>query len=71
MSFMSSKSFATRTDAWSYRDCFTIDPTKGAEAWAKLSQNELGLEVGMLPKTLHEALIETLRDRRSRKLLNR
>lgn len=54
-----------------YRSCFTIDPRKGAEAWERLSQNQLGLEIGMLPKTLHDALLETLKERRTlRKLLD-
>ena len=49
--------------SWAYRDCFTIDPTKGAKAWERLNLNQLGLEVGMLPKTLHDALLETLNER--------
>ena len=48
---------------WAYRDCFTINPTKGAKAWERLNLNQWGLEVGMLPKTLHEALLETLDER--------
>ena len=50
---------------WAYGDCFTIDPTKGAEAWEKLSRNQWGLEIGMLPKTLHDALLDTLRERKT------
>lgn len=50
---------------WAYRDCFTINPRKGAQAWERLNLNELGLEIGMLPRTLHEALLETLKERRT------
>ena len=52
-----------------YRNCFTIDPTKGAQAWEALNQNQWGLEVGMLPKTLHDALLQTLQERQSLKNL--
>ncbi|MEM6589270.1 MAG: hypothetical protein AAF641_12545 [Pseudomonadota bacterium] len=45
---------------WEYRKSFTIDPSRGAEAWEKLTQNQWGLEIGMLPITLHYALLETL-----------
>lgn len=54
-----------RNKDWAYRDCFTINPRKGAQAWERLNLNEWGLEVGMLPKTLHEALLETLKERRT------
>jgi len=50
---------------WFYRDCFTIDPSRGMKAWEKLSANELGLEIGMLPRILHFALLDTLRERRT------
>lgn len=52
-----------RNPSWAYRDCFTIDPKKGAEAWDRLNLNERALEVGMLPKTLHEALLDTMKKR--------
>lgn len=50
---------------WFYRDCFTIDPKKGAYAWEKLNANLMGLHVGMLPITLHKALLETLEERKT------
>ena len=57
---------SSRKDSdWLYYDCFTIDPTRGSEAWDKLTSNQMGLEIGMLPKALHEALLETLRERKS------
>lgn len=43
-----------------FKGCYTIDPSKGAEAWERLSANQLGLEIGMLPKSLHESLLEAL-----------
>lgn len=54
---------AFKRTGWAYRNCFTIDPSKGARAWERLNLNQLGLEVGMLPRTLHEALLETLSER--------
>lgn len=54
-----------RASGWAYRDCFTIDPSKGAKAWEQLNRNQLGLEIGMLPKTLHDALIDTLKERKT------
>lgn len=57
--------FNFRNDSWAYRDCFTINPRKGAQAWERLNLNEWGLEIGMLPKTLHEALLATLKERRT------
>lgn len=57
--------FQLRRQGWAYRDCFTIDPTKGAKAWEKLNRNQFGLEIGMLPKMLHDALLETLKERKS------
>jgi len=50
---------------WFYRECFTIDPLRGMKAWEKLSSNELGLEIGMLPKILHFALLDTLKERKT------
>lgn len=55
----------TSRSGWDYRGCFTIDPVRGAEAWEKLSRNQWGLELGMLPKTLHDALLDTLRERKT------
>ena len=62
---MSFGKFQFRRQGRAYSNCFTIDPTKGAEAWEKLTQNQMGLEIGMLPKTLHEALVQTLTERQS------
>ena len=50
---------------WFFRDCFTIDPSRGAAAWEKLCVNQMGLEIGMLPQTLHFALIDTLKERKT------
>lgn len=50
---------------WYYSECFTIDPTKGAAAWEKLSANQFGLEIGMLPQHLHFSLIDTLKERKT------
>lgn len=54
-----------RSSGWAYKDCFTIDPSRGAQAWEKLNRNQWGLEIGMLPKTLHDALIDTLKERKT------
>ncbi|UXX83920.1 hypothetical protein [Roseovarius pelagicus] len=56
---------AFHKSGWAYRDCYTIDPQKGAWAWEKLNLNQLGLEIGMLPRTLHFALLETLKERKT------
>lgn len=53
-----------KTDGWFYRDCFTIDPTKGAQAWQKLATDQMDFHVGMLPINLHKALLETLQERK-------
>ena len=62
---MSYNFFSTKKRKSFYRDCFTIDPRRGAVAWEKLNTNEWGLEIGMLPKTLHHALLETLMERKT------
>lgn len=57
--------FLSKHAKWFFADCFTIDPSRGAAAWEKLNANQLGLEVGMLPQTLHTALLETLAERKT------
>lgn len=54
-----------RMQGWFYKGCFTIDPTRGAYAWEKLNANQMGLEIGMLPRTLHFALLDTLKERKT------
>lgn len=55
---------AKRSD-WQYKDCFTIDPVKAARAWDVLNTNEAAIRFGLLPKTLHFALVKTLEERKT------
>lgn len=50
---------------WHYRDCFTIDPLRVERVWEKLDSNQLAIEIGHWPRLLHNALIETLKERNS------
>ena len=46
-----------------YRDAFTIDPSQIEEAMDILSADVLAYEIAMLPKIMHDAMIDTLRER--------
>ena len=50
---------------WVYRHAFTTDPDAVEEAWETLTMDEWIHEISQLPKTLHAALRQTLRERRS------
>ncbi len=40
--------------------CVTIDPDKLQSAWETLSQDNVGWEIGHLPKIMHDALVSVL-----------
>ena len=46
-----------------YRDAFTIDPSQVEEAMDTLSADILAYQIAMLPKIMHNAMIDTLRER--------
>ena len=52
------------TTGLAHRDFFTLNPRKAALAWERLNSNVLEQEVMMLPRTLHGALLDTLRERK-------
>ena len=60
-----SNGFDDTESEWMYRHAFTIDPGAVEEAWETLTMDEWVYEISQLPKTLHAALIQTLRERRS------
>ena len=43
-----------------FAGCVTIDPDKLQGAWETLSQDNVGWEIGHLPKIMHDALVSVL-----------
>ena len=50
---------------WFYRDAFTIDPSQVEDAMETLATDECVHMFAMWPKLMHEAMIETLKERKT------
>lgn len=57
--------FLSDQDAWRYSDSFTIDPAEADRAWRRLNINQMAVDYLNLPRVLHFALIDTIKERDS------
>ena len=49
----------------SRRNFYTLNPQKAAQAWRRLNSNVWEQQIVLLPTTLHEALRNTLKERKA------
>lgn len=50
---------------WHFHNAFTINPDEADRAWESLNVDQMASEFSHLPRRLHFALLDTLKERRS------